>query len=205
MTLSTSNTGIVNAALVYLGEALIISLDDPVKTAQVAKTVFDGIYAQELRNHPWNFAMRRASLGAELAAPAFGYSYAYKLPTACVRLARIRFQYVSFSRQRFIDGEEAIFSLEGRYILTNEKAPLKIHYIAIPDSITDIDPLFEDLLGIALAVNMGESLTRNENKLDRLNKQYQDAYKKAVRVNNSEMPSQPIPDDTWVASFAGAP
>ena len=77
----TTDVDIVNAALIRLGERTIASLADAVKPAQLANAIFAELRDALLREHPWNFAVRRTQLSIPAArAPAGRYTGAYVLP-----------------------------------------------------------------------------------------------------------------------------
>ncbi len=81
----TSETDIINDALIEVGEATIISRTDGSKAANTADVVYDQTRDTLLRNHNWNFAASRAKLAKLSAAPEFEYDNAFAFPSDWLR------------------------------------------------------------------------------------------------------------------------
>ena len=109
-------------ALDMLTEAPIDSIDDDDPVAKRFKRNFDQWRDLFLSVHPWNFATKRVSIGADATAPAHGWNYRYLLPGECVRFLPLR-------KSGEFEGDIIPHEIEGSYILTDEKAPLKARYI----------------------------------------------------------------------------
>lgn len=116
-----SKTDICNLALVRLGEPPVLSLDDTSKRANALKSYYDLALDILLQDHPWNFATRRATLARLTAAPDFGYSYAYQLPSGCLRV-------LGMVGDGYNIDPSLNYKLEGQQLLTDESA-VKIKYI----------------------------------------------------------------------------
>lgn len=89
----TTDVDIVNAALIRLGERSIASLADAVKPAQLAAALYADLRDAMLREHPWNFAVRRTALAVPLPAATAGmapgrYAAAWLLPDGAGGAAR---------------------------------------------------------------------------------------------------------------------
>jgi hypothetical protein len=80
---------VCNAALARLGEARIFDLDDDSAAARACKLTFPLARDEILRGHWWNFAMERATLSQLSDAPAFDFTYAYRLPVECLRVIEV--------------------------------------------------------------------------------------------------------------------
>lgn len=75
-----SEVEICNSALIKLGDDTITSLTDDSKRARLCNAQFARLRDEVLRAHPWNFAIRRASLAKLSQAPAFEFAAAFRLP-----------------------------------------------------------------------------------------------------------------------------
>jgi hypothetical protein len=191
----TSKVLIANRALTKLGEARIISLDSTLKTAATIDSMYDTVLNSELRARRWHFAKRRAELPALSDRPEFGFRSQYLLPMDF--LALIQLADLSIYPKASYEG---VFSIEGRQILTNLSAPLRIRYIA---SITDpnfFDASFVEVFACRLALEACESITQSETKFNRVAKMYATALSDAIRANALERPAQAIGEDTWLES-----
>ena len=72
---------IANQALNIIGANTISALDENSKPAVVINQRYDSIRDSVFREHPWNCLMARSTLARDTAAPDFGYTYQYTLPT----------------------------------------------------------------------------------------------------------------------------
>jgi len=85
----TTKTQIVNLALHRLGTERINSLADNNKRAKIMNDLYDTTRRKLLRNHSWNFALKRAQLNKLVNKPAFGFEYEYSLPADYIKIWNI--------------------------------------------------------------------------------------------------------------------
>jgi hypothetical protein len=150
----SSVVAICNRALDMLGADPVTSLDDDTKAARLCARNYEPVRDAVLRAYPWNVAVRRASLAALADAPAWGYGRQFQLPEGpdpepCLRLLTI-------------DGESEFglrYKVEGRRILTDAAAPLRILYIARVSDPAALDPMLADAIATRLAADLSYSLT----------------------------------------------
>jgi len=76
-----SKVQICNEALQNIGARYITSLEEDTTEAIECNLRFNSAKRALLEMHPWNFAMKRVALNANLSAPAFNYSYEFNLPS----------------------------------------------------------------------------------------------------------------------------
>lgn len=136
---------ICNGALRRLGQQPITALDDPIEAARVAKERYPIIRDALLQAHPWNFALKRAALAADLAPAADGRR-AYALPADCLALHRV---------------EAGRWAVEGRRVLADANPPLPILYGARIEDPALYPPLFVEALSSRLAADLAEPLTQS--------------------------------------------
>lgn len=79
---------IINLALARLGESPIQSLDEGSTPANAATQLYDLERQATLRDYPWNFALKQASL-ARVEEAAFDFHTAFALPGDCLRAVRL--------------------------------------------------------------------------------------------------------------------
>jgi hypothetical protein len=150
VTAQASQTRIVNRALTMLGSAQrISSISDPSGPAVTALALFDDARDATLVDHPWNFAIRRASLAADAKPPEFGWDYAFTLPSDCLR-------WLPPSRDggHWFRGEQ-----EGNALLADTPGPLPIRYIARIEDVAAWSAGFTEALAWKLATEMEEAIT----------------------------------------------
>lgn len=191
----TSQVQIANRALTKLGQARIISLDDPTKAAATISSMYDSVLEAELRAHVWSFARARAQLPALSSAPLFGFERQYALPTDWLRLLQVAD--VRVHARRCYD---ELYSIEGRNLQTNLAAPLQIRYIRRVEDPNQYDALFAEVLACRLAVEACEDMTQSATKFQQVASLYDRALRDAIRSNAVERPTQAIAEDTWLAS-----
>lgn len=145
----TDIVSIANHALTLLEADLITGPDDNRTNAKIVRAAYERVYRYVLRQHTWNCAMCRKSLPAEAEAPAFGYDRQFLLPTEplCLRLVEI------------VDTDEP-HEVEGRKILTNAAAPLKVRYIGRVSE-DQLDPGIAEVIGTYLAAQIAPRIKSN--------------------------------------------
>lgn len=176
---------VCNKGLDKLGHGSITSLEDGTKAASLCLRNWPTIRDQVLRDHPWNFAVKRAVLAPSVTGPAWGFTKSFPLPSNCLRLLEVR------------DLSTGDYEVEGKAILADESA-LYIRYI---DQITDpnaFDALFIDAAACRLAFELCEALTQSNTKKDAAWQEYQDSLTRAMRVDGQESPPAPFEEDDWV-------
>lgn len=181
-----SVVGIANRALEKLGGGYIAALTDNSKEARAINRAYDFVRDAVLRAHPWNFAMKRASLAPLASTPAWGYDFEYQLPSDALKI---------------IDADTTCrYEIEGRKILTDQDTSLDIRYIARITDPNTFDPLFSEALAAALAMELCEDLTQSNTKRQLAAQDYQNALREARRADGTENTPIPYEADTWLDS-----
>lgn len=193
-----SDVEVINACAIKLGQDTITSRSDEVKLARVTDARFDAIRDAELRRHTWAFSVKRDSLSALATEPAYGYAYEYQLPTDCLRPLQVG-QYDVASLADYRGGsDEAPFAIEGRKLLTNEPAPLRLRYVRKATTVGEWDSSFKEALASRLAYECCEAITGSISKKEDAWRDYTIALNEAQMASAMETPSQPVADDTWI-------
>jgi hypothetical protein len=194
-----SQVSIFNRALIKLGEATVLSVNDNLKPARTLLSIYDATRDAELRAHNWNFAIKRTRLSALVATPDWGWDLQYELPSDFLRLVQVNEFYVRTGIK-----QTAPFALEGNRILTNLQAPLAIRYVSRVTETTQFDALFVDALACKLAMEACETLTQSAGKLQAAAAQYDDAIRRAVFADSIENPPDELSWGSWLQSREGA-
>ena len=137
---------ICNEAMDLLGAATITALTENSKEARLCNRRFDTVRDAVLRAHSWNVAITRASLAADSAAPAFGFSTQFTLPTDPYCLRVIPFWNSNVNNDIAAYDSNVMYKIEGRKILSNEST-CSIIYIG---RVTDTE-LYDSLLSSTIA------------------------------------------------------
>tara|TARA_R110000751_G_scaffold2075_7_gene11224 strand:+ start:7926 stop:8522 length:597 start_codon:yes stop_codon:yes gene_type:complete len=195
----TSDVDICNLALQRLGTKAISALNEDSTAGRECNRVYAHARDSEIRNHPWSFARARASLAADAVAPIFGYALRFQLPAGFIRLLPVR----NVATNSLILGgiDPGIdWQIEGRYILTDDGAPLQIVYLQQITDPNEFDQLFTDLLVSRIAMDVAEKVTQSNTKKQNAELRYTDAMMKAKKANAFERPPQEFPADDWVVA-----
>lgn len=193
-----SQTQIVNLALTKLGQGRITAITDDSKAARAMNAVYDLEKLAELRKYRWSFALKRATLPALSTAPAWGFNYAYQLPSDYVSLIQVNDYFSVPALSDYVNSDDSLWSVESGQIFTDLGAPLKIRYIRNVTDEGDFDPLFVQSFAAHLAYVTCEEITGSNQKRDAAAADYKQCIKDALRVNGIERPPMSTADDSWM-------
>ena len=115
---------------------------------------------------------KELNLAADTTAPAWGFSFAYTLPSDCLRLLRI------------LD-YDSNYKVEGRKILSNTST-MKILYIARVTDPNEYDELLRETLSAALGADIAFGVTSNNHTAQNMYQLFQDKLRDARFVDSTE-------------------
>lgn len=139
--MATSEVDICNSALNLIGASTILSLQEDSKVGRICNQRYPHVRDSVFRSHPWNCLIKRTALPQDTQAPEWEFAYAYSLPSDCLRILKLEYS-------------DTVYKIEGRKIVTDENAPLKIQYVA---QITD--PMqYDQLLVEAIASRLASDI-----------------------------------------------
>ena len=167
-----STVEICNGALNQLGATTILSLTEDSKNARLCNSRYTQVRDAVFRSHPWNCLQKRIELAADTTAPAWGFSFAYTLPSDCLRLLRI------------LD-YESNYKVEGRKILSNTST-MKILYIARITDANEYDESLRETLSAALGADIAFGITSNNQTAQNMYQLFQEKLKDARFVDSTE-------------------
>jgi len=174
-----------------LGAERITSLTQDHPNARHCNNAYGAIRDAELRAHPWGFAKKRAVLTPHAMAPAFDFTYAFPLPSDCLRpLPPAR-----------TDLDWQIENHEGaNAILTNDGSSINLTYIARVTDPVLFDPLFVLALAASLARHLAEPITQSNTKKEAAGNWYKAVMSQARLANAIEQIATEAPEDPWLAA-----
>jgi hypothetical protein len=180
-----SEVAICNGALALLGAESISSLADDAKQAVLCNRWYEQLRDEVLRGYPWNFATRRANLGAPLAsndprAPVWEWSHGFLLPTDCLRVLETR--------------DQVIFRVEAGVLYSNDSS-VYIRYIARIESAAEYDAQFKNALAARLAMALAMPITKSQSMLDAMAALYDRALSDATNTDTQEGTPDEIDSD----------
>lgn len=177
---------IINWSFLSIGEQTITSLDDGSKNADLASELYPRVKELELSGNIWNFAKKidvLSPISSEDLPKSEEFSTVFKLPSDCIRLVKIG--------NRFFETEDTsnFFINNKRIYSRKELDSLTIIYMSNDVNEQYFSPSFAKALSLALAQEFIYSLNNNENKLNRIQRDYAIYIKKAKRINGLSKPN----------------
>jgi hypothetical protein len=149
-----------NSALNLLGASTISALTDDSKNARLCNQRYEPVRNRVFRSHAWNCLHKRVQLAQNSTAPVVEYSYAYALPSDCLRVLKVH-NGSTDSIKSDID-----YKLEGRNIVTNE-GTVYIIYIAIDTDPNNYDTYLQESIAHQLAADLAYAVTNNATLADK--------------------------------------
>lgn len=171
-----SQTRIVNAAAALLGSTQrLSSINDTGDLAMHARDQWDSIVRTMLAEHPWNFAIVRATLNEAADAPESEYERKFAMPAD-----NWRWLPWMVGDEDWFQGEE-----EGDFILTDAEGPLVIRYMS-GDRIDQVglwSAHFANAVEVELAARLAEPMTGSTSLARSKRAEAEAALKNAKRVD----------------------
>lgn len=194
--MAVSETSICNLALSRVGHDFISSLGESTKAGRLCNLHYEPTRDALLRSHPWNFAIRRASLASIATTPTFEYQFAYALPTDFVRMVRTSDDAGFIFEDYRIEGQTGSTS---KVLVTNADS-VSIEYVAKITDTNAFDAAFVDVLAQRLACELCVALTDNANMTANLWRVYQEKLREARNMDAQEGTPRTLDADVWVGS-----
>jgi hypothetical protein len=150
---------------------------------------------QVLRAHPWNAAIARATLAQDSAAPEFGFTYQYTLPTNPYCLRVLSFWNENVDSEISAYDSQVMYKIEGRKILSNE-GTCKITYVSRVTDPEQFDSLLSSTIAHKLASEIAYAITGSNSIAQQMFQLYQTRLSEARSMDAMEgMPDKIIADD----------
>jgi hypothetical protein len=143
-----------NSALNLLGASTISALTDDSKNARLCNQRYDSVRNRVFRSHAWNCLHKRVELAQNSTAPVIEYTYAYALPSDCLRVLKVH-NGTTDSIASAID-----YKLEGRNIVTDEGTVYLI-YVALDTDPNNYDSYLQESISHQLAADLCYAITNN--------------------------------------------
>jgi hypothetical protein len=116
----------------------------------LATSLYDQTRNEVLSDYDWQFARTQTTITADAAAPAFGYTRRYALPTGTLKVLRINGvdEDENFGKWEIVSG----------FIHTNEVSPIQVETIGIVTDVSKYPPVFLNVLIVTLAMKLAQLL-----------------------------------------------
>lgn len=190
----STQTGLINRALVRIGKARIASFEEQSPSAQAVRDIWNDVRQSAIRAHPWNFAIRRTSLSPVDGTPPFGWTYRFRKPAA-------QNDHQGWLRTLGVyeDADEAVvpaWDAEGPYILADVDL-IYLRFVADITNVSNWDPLFAEALSLKLASELAVALANSSQLHDTLGQLAERAFARARAVDGMDGKPIDIPMGTW--------
>lgn len=193
-----SEVQIANWAAVKVGADRMLSLADDKPFARTINAIYSMVRDAELQRCRWRFAIKRTQLSADADAPSWGYGTQYTLPSDYLALVQVGQYYV-----RPLTKSQGPWTVEGKKLLTDLGAPLRLVYVSRVEDTGQFHPLFVDCLSSRLAAEAIVATKDNQTKLQAMRDGYKESLMEAARVDALEVPPDELPLGTWLESREG--
>lgn len=184
--MAASEVAICNSALIKLGVETISALSDNNRQALLCNEQYSKIRDKLLYSHPWNFAMKRASLTATATEPEYEFAYEYTLPADCLRVWDSQY-----------GPDQDFYQVEGDKLYSNY-SDVKIKYISKVTDPTKFSPMFDELCALDLAIDLEYALVQSNSFKNTLLSERQEILRDARSFDGQENPSYPYQDDVFL-------
>lgn len=184
--MATSSVAICNSALIKLGVETISALSDNTRQAILCNEQYAKIRDKLLYSHPWNFAIKRATLVVTATEPEYEFAYQYTLPTDCLRVWETQY-----------GSDQDFYQVEGGF-LYSDYTDVSIKYIAKITDTTKYSPAFDECLALMIAIDLEYSLVQSNSFKNTLLGELQQELRDVRSFDAQENPSYPYQDDVFL-------
>lgn len=190
--MAISQVSISSNALLILGANPISSVEESTDRARICASLWDYVRDDLLRSHPWNCCTKRIVLAADVATPAYDYSYQFTLPSDFIRLCSVG-EY----------GHEPDHMLEGGKILCDEST-LNLRYIYRNEDLGTWDSMLIQAMTLALAARIAYAITQSTSMEQVRVQELQAHLKQARAIDGQDNPPETFGNFHLLATRYGA-
>lgn len=177
-----TKVSICSNALLLLGAKTINSLDEGSDRASLASNLYDSVRDDMLRSHPWNCAVKRVVLAADVEVPAFDYAAQFTLPSDWLKTISVG-----------DEGYEVDYKHESGKILCDGTA-LSLRYIFRNEVEATWDAMLVRAMELKMAAEMAYPVTGSASMSDMMHNKLLQHMKQARAVDGQDDPPQTLGD-----------
>lgn len=189
-----SATDICNLALDLLSAGTVQNVVEPSSaTEELLNRWYDLCRKKCLREHPWNFAAKRAVLSASSPSPTFGYAKAFPVPADFVRILYLSTDLIT-DQETIMPSDQYQFENGSILLSTNygDASSVNLVYIYDITEVSRMDPLFIELLAYDIATSVAYKVTENNSNIQRLGEILKQKASIAKAIDGQERPPQMV-------------
>ena len=174
-----SALAVCNNAVLNLGGKTFAAFDVQAPEAILCTNFWTAALDAVLRLHPWNFAVKRATLAPDVAAPEYEWTAAFTLPADYLRLLEV------YGLNEY--------KVENGKILCDETA-LSIRYIYRNSTTTAWDKTFVEAMTLYMTWKLAYPLTKSQAVRDTQWKYFTEFLRTAKNIDAQEEPQDTVGD-----------
>ncbi len=159
----TSSTDICNLAQDLLSGAIINDVENPVtSTESLYERWYDQSRKKTLREHPWNFAIKRKIIAASSTDPEFGYTKSFPVPNDFIRLLTLETDEGSL-----LSSENFQFE-DGNILMSGDASSVRLRYIYDIEDVSKFNAMYIQYLALDIALSVAYKITESNTNVDRI-------------------------------------
>lgn len=189
----SSKVAISNVALSRLGANTINALDEGSVESNLVQALWDNTRTFLLRQHPWNFSIKRAQLGQLVTDPVSRYEFNYQLPSDHIRTLTV-------TAGTNGNSDNFDYKIEGRRILTDQQF-CWLHYVYDNTVVATWEFGFQELMATRLQMELAYPITKSAAVQERAEALYVDTLRKTKNIDAQGDVGDPI--GLFNSSFVG--
>ncbi len=182
-----SQVVICNLALTRIGGEEITAIDEGTRDSRLCNRHYDPTLLALLREHEWNFAIKRAVLAEDATPPISEYTKRFVLPADFIKVVRLN------------ECTSDEYRIENGYLVTDE-GTATIEYVFEVSDENDFDPQFVDVFAQRLAAEICYALTENNTLTEQCWRIYANKLSMARTMDSRDGTPREIEADGWVNS-----
>lgn len=197
----TTETEITNAALRKGGGAKrILAMTDSVGSAGIAADVLASERDDLLRSGVWNFAITRIKLGQLTTLPAFGWAFAYGLPSDCERVVTVHDNDAGVGAVPY--KVESLLQPDNSYInvIAADSNTIYLRYCRMVTDPNLMTASFRQVLILRMAKIFAISIAKSNPLYQALEGEEQKAFSRAKSIDGMEDWPDRLPEGSWTTS-----
>ena len=162
-----------------LDEFRLVDLDQNDPMSRFFAREFGQVRDEVIQLYPWHVFSKRAKLPALSDEPAFGWDFAYNLPSDCIRLLPLRVDGA-------FNGPAVAHEVEARQVLTNASGPLPVRYLFRQTNMAKWPPLTARVLAARLARYAATRVTGKESYFSKTDAEFKASMFEAMQSDSLE-------------------
>lgn len=184
-----TETGICNSALLKVGGRRISSLTENKKNAVICNELYATLRDDLLRQHAWNFAVKRRKLAQLSAVPTYEFDFAYQMPTDWLRTLAVHNNDGGYGRVEY--------RIEESRTLLSSADEIWLKYVRLVTDPNEMTSDFRELLATYLGRELAIPIAESNTLWDKLDGELRRRLRRARSADSIEDFPDRRPEGSW--------